>query len=141
MRSLTSDLGLGGVQGSGREQQLSMVSSREGAIFDAVVVYLSLAVLPLQSNALVSQLYRLQIPRGVQVWNTSSHRSGRGECHDPLANTIRCVVQTPVENRPPLFYRLLVCLPRIWPPGQNYFDTPGLLIYFISLLDVYFNLI
>lgn len=66
----TSDLSLGGVLDSRGEQQLSVLSSRQRSILDAVVVHLGPAVLPLKSDALVCQLNRLQVFGGIQVCNT-----------------------------------------------------------------------
>lgn len=65
----TGDLGLGGVLRSRGEQQLLMLSTRQRSILDAVVVYLSTAVFPLKSDALVCQLHCLQVSGGVQVYN------------------------------------------------------------------------
>lgn len=68
----TADLGLGAVLGSWQEEQLSMLASRQRSILDAVVIHLSLAVLPLKSNALICQLHCLQVSGGVQVYNTET---------------------------------------------------------------------
>lgn len=67
--SSTSDLGLGAVLGSRREEQLSVFASRQRSILNAVVLHLSLAVLPLKSDALIRQLHCLQVSGGIQIYN------------------------------------------------------------------------
>lgn len=63
----TSDLGLGGVLGSWGEEQLSMFTSRQRPVLDAIVVHLCLTVLPLEGDAFVCQFHCLQVSGGIQV--------------------------------------------------------------------------
>lgn len=68
----TGDFGLGGVPGSGREEQFSMVASRQWAVLDAVLVHLSLTVPPLQSDALICYFHRLKVSGSIQVYGTET---------------------------------------------------------------------
>lgn len=70
LASSTGELCLSSVFGSGAEEKLPMLASREGSVLDAVVVNLSLAGFPLQCDTVICQFNRLEVFWGVQVYKT-----------------------------------------------------------------------
>lgn len=68
----TVDLGVGVAFGSWAEEQLSMLASRQRPVLDAVVVGLSLAVLPLKCDTLICYFHSPQVFWSIQFYNTEA---------------------------------------------------------------------